>query len=244
MDHQYVPDRAMFIYAHPDDIEFSVAGTAARWAAAGSQIVYVVITDGNAGSHEEGMTAERLAQIRRAEQEAAARCVGVETCIFLGYDDGLLQPSLELRKELVRLIRTYKPNAVVCGDPTVYFPNNTRINHPDHRAAATAAIDAVFPAAEMPLLYPDFAAEGLAGHKVNYVFVSNPREANFFVDISETIDIKLEALRQHRSQLEDWDPEEPLKTWAAQIGERVGFKYAEGFRLITLKPHDAEAESE
>src|SRR5690554_357308 len=146
MDHQYVPDRAMFIYAHPDDIEFSVAGTAARWAAAGSQIVYVVITDGNAGSHEEGMTAERLAQIRRAEQEAAARCVGVETCIFLGYDDGLLQPSLELRKELVRLIRTYKPNAVVCGDPTVYFPNNTRINHPDHRAAATAAIDAVFPA--------------------------------------------------------------------------------------------------
>lgn len=241
MDQTYVPERAMLIYAHPDDIEFSAAGTAARWAAAGAEVIYVVITDGNVGSHEDGMTAERIAQVRRQEQEAAARVAGASACIFLGYHDGLLQPTLELRKELVRLIRQHKPNVVICGDPTVFFPNDTRINHPDHRAAATAALDAVFPAAEMPLMYPDLEEDGLSAHKVNYVLVSNPREATFYVDITETINLKIEALRQHQSQLADWDPEEPIKTWAGQIGQKVGFNYAEGFRLITLQAHDEAA---
>jgi len=239
MKQDYVPERAMLIYAHPDDIEFSVAGTASRWAAAGSEVTYVVITDGNVGSHEDGMTAVGIAEIRRKEQQAAADRAGAARCIFLGYHDGLLQPTLELRKDLVRLIRQYHPNVVVCGDPTVFFPNETRINHPDHRAAATAALDAVFPAAEMPLLYPELEADGLKPHKVNYVLVSNPREASYYVDISETIDTKIEALRQHTSQLGKWDPEEPLKTWAASIGNKVGFAYAEGFRLIVLKDDEA-----
>ena len=141
MQHDYNPKRAMFIYAHPDDIEFSAAGTAARWAQGGCEVTYVVITDGNVGSHEKGLTSVQVAETRRAEQEAAAKVAGVKQCVFLGYDDGLLQPTLELRKDLVRLIRDIKPEVVVCGDPTVYFPSNTRINHPDHRAAATAAID-------------------------------------------------------------------------------------------------------
>lgn len=236
----YVPERAMFVYAHPDDVEFSGAGTAARWVRAGSEVVYVVITDGNVGTHEKGMTATRIAEIRRAEQEAAARVAGVQTCIFLGYHDGLLQPTLELRKDLVRLIRAHRPNVVICGDPSVYFPNNTRINHPDHRAAATAAIDATFPAAEMPLLYPELEADGLSPHKVNYVYISNWEDANYYVDITETIDLKIEALRQHESQFDDWDPEKPIKEWAARIGEKVGFEYAEAFRRITLKPVEEE----
>jgi LmbE family N-acetylglucosaminyl deacetylase len=238
----YVPRRALFIFAHPDDIEFSVAGTAARWVRGGSEITYVVITDGNVGSHDRGLTAVQLAEIRRAEQEAAAAVAGAARCIFLGYHDGLLEPTLELRKELVGLIRRYRPNAVVCGDPTVFFPNETRINHPDHRAAATAAIDATFPAAEMPLLYPELEADGLKPHKVNYVYISNPREATYYVDIGETIDVKIDALRQHASQLGEWDPEEPLKTWANNVGKKVGFKYAEGFRLLTLKVDDGEEE--
>lgn len=238
----YVPRRALFIFAHPDDIEFSVAGTAARWARAGSELTYVVITDGNAGSHEDGMTASKLAEIRRAEQEAAADVAGAARCVFLGYDDGLLEPTLALRKELVRLIRRYRPNVVVCGDPTVFFPNDTRINHPDHRAAATAAIDATFPAAEMPLLFPEMGSDGLRAHKVNYVYISNPREATYYVDISETIDVKIEALRQHTSQLGEWDPEEPLKTWAGNVGKKVGFKFAEGFRLLTLKVDEGDEE--
>lgn len=243
MSHFYVPRRALFIYAHPDDIEFSVAGTAARWASAGSEITYVVITDGNVGSHEPGMTAVRIAEVRRQEQEAAANVAGAARCVFLGYHDGVLEPTLALRKELVALIRRYRPNVVVCGDPTVFFPSDTRINHPDHRAAATAAIDATFPAAEMPLLYPELEADGLQPHKVNYVYISNPREATYYVDITGTIDVKIEALRQHKSQLGDWDPEEPIKSWANNVGKKVGFQYAEGFRLLTLK-EDEETEGE
>ena len=235
MNYDDIPRRAMLIYAHPDDIEFSAAGTAARWARAGCEVIYVVITDGNVGSHEEGMTAVGIAEIRRAEQEAAAQAAGVQQCIFLGYHDGLLQPTLELRKELVRLIRQQKPEVVICGDPTVFFPSNTRINHPDHRAAATAALDAVFPAAEMPLLYPELEADGLTPHKVSYVLISNPSDPTFYVDISETMDVKIDALREHRSQLGDWDPEEPIRARAAENGRRVGFKYAETFRLITLR---------
>lgn len=235
MTNTYIPERAMFIYAHPDDIEFGVAGTAALWARHGAEVIYVVITDGNVGSHEPDITAEKLAEIRRAEQTAAAEVAGA-TCIFLGYHDGLLQPTLELRQQLVRLIRQHKPNVVVCGDPTLYFSGDgTRINHPDHRAAAQAAIDAVFPASEMHLLYNEMEAEGIMPHKVNYVYISYGRDPNYYIDISETIDIKIEALRQHVSQLGDWDPEERLKEWSAGTGKNVGFKYAEAFRRIVLK---------
>jgi LmbE family N-acetylglucosaminyl deacetylase len=224
----------MFVFAHPDDIEFGVAGTAAKWARAGSRVIYVVITDGNVGSHEEGMTAEKLAMIRRAEQTAAAEVAGAE-CVFLGYHDGFLQPTLELRKDLVRLIRRYRPEAFVCTDPSNYFPAENYINHPDHRAAGQAALDAVFPAAEMTLLYPDLAAEGLVGHKVDYVFVTFGERANYYVDISDTIDLKIEALNKHASQLGDWNPGDMLRQWAAESGKKVGFDYAEAFYRISLK---------
>lgn len=244
MNHDYAPKSAMLIYAHPDDIEFSAAGTVARWTKEGCEVTYVVITDGNVGSHEEDMTSVRIAEIRRAEQEAAAEVAGAKQCIFLGYHDGLLQPTLELRKDLVRLIREHKPEVVICGDPTVYFSGNTRINHPDHRAAATAAIDAVFPAAEMPLLYPELEADGLTPHRVDYVLVSNPAEPTYYVDVSDTIDVKLDALRAHESQLGDWELEEPIRTWAADTGKKVGFEYAEAFRLITLKREEEGEEAE
>lgn len=225
----------MFIYAHPDDIEFGVAGTAALWAKHGAEVIYVVITDGNVGSHEPDMTVEKLAEIRRAEQTAAAEVAGA-SCIFLGYHDGLLQPTMELRQKLVRLIRQHKPNVVVCGDPTIYFSGDgTRINHPDHRAAAQAAIDAVFPAAEMRLIYSELEDEGILPHKVNYVYISYGRDPNYYIDISETIETKMEALRQHVSQLGDWDPEERLKEWSSGTGKKVGFKYAEAFQRIVLK---------
>ena len=241
MSSAYTPKTAMFIFAHPDDIEFGVAGTAAHWAQAGCRVVYVVITDGNVGSHEAGMTAERLAQIRRAEQTAAGEVAGAE-CVYLGYHDGFLQPTLELRKDLVRLIRQYKPDAVVCGDPTAFFPTENYINHPDHRAAATAALDAVFPAAEMSLLYPDLAAEGLAGHKVDYVFVTFGERVNYYVDITDTLDLKIAALKKHVSQLNEWDPSDMLRQWAAETGKKVGFAFAEGFFRITLKAVETPTE--
>jgi LmbE family N-acetylglucosaminyl deacetylase len=228
----------MFIAAHPDDIEFGVAGTAAKWAQQGCDVIYVVVTDGNVGSHAEGMTTEALAAIRRREQTAAAEIVGAR-CVFLGYHDGFLEPSLALRKDLVREIRRHKPQAVVCSDPTAFFYSDSYINHPDHRAVAQAAIDAVFPAAEMNLLYPDLAAEGLTGHKVNYVYVHWGQEPNVYIDITDTIDRKIEALRKHESQLGDWDPEEMVREWSRETGSRVGFAFAEAYRRIALQPIDA-----
>ena len=235
MSSTYIPQRAMFIYAHPDDIEFGVAGTAAKWAQNGSDVTYVVLTDGNVGSHDNGITAEQLTQTRRTEQQAAADIAGAKHCLFMGEHDGLLRPTLKLRKKLVRLIRQYRPNVVVCGDPTLYFPSDSYINHPDHRAAAQVALDATFPAAEMGLLYPELRDEGLAPHKVNHVYISRSHDPNLYIDISETIEIKLEALRQHKSQFGDWDPTERIRNWAAEVGKKVGMAYAEAYRKITLK---------
>ena len=242
MRNGYIPERAMFIYAHPDDIEFGVAGTAAKWAKHDCEVTYVVITDGNVGTHDESLSAAELAQIRRSEQSAAAEVVGAN-CVFLGYHDGLLEPTLALRKQLVKLIRQHRPNVVVCGDPTLYF-RGERINHPDHRAAGKAAIDAVFPSSEMRLLHPEFEAEGIMPHKVNYVYISTWPDGNYYIDISESIDLKVEALRQHVSQVGDRDVEKRLKEWAAMVGQKVGFHYAESFKRITLKAIETEEEKE
>ncbi len=240
MTDTWIPERAMFIYAHPDDIEFSVAGTAAKWAQRGSEVLYLILTDGSAGSHSTGVTREQLIEIRRAEQEAAAAVAGAQACIFLGCQDGLLEASLDLRKHVVRLLRAHKPQAVVCGDPRRYFSGNTYINHPDHRAAARLAVEAVFPAAEMDLLYPDLFEEGLRGHKVNYVYVSTGEDPDYYVDISDSIHLKVEALRQHATQLGDWDPEPRIRQRNAEIGQQAGYEYAEAFRRMTLKPPESE----
>jgi len=240
----YIPKRAMFIFAHPDDIEFGSAGTAAKWAKYGSDVTYVVLTDGNIGSHEAGMTAEKLAEIRRREQTEAAEVAGVTRCLYLGEPDGRLQPTLDLRKKLVRLIRQYKPNVVVCGDPQ-FFYSDGYINHPDHRNAGQVALEAVFPSADSPLLFPELVEEGYEPHKVNYVYISfGRREANMYVDITETITTKIAALRKHVSQMGDWDPTESIREWAAESGQRVGYPYAEGYFRITLQEIGEEATPE
>lgn len=240
----YIPERAMFIFAHPDDIEFGTAGTAAKWAKYGSDVTYVVLTDGNIGSHEAGMTAEKLAEIRRREQSEAAEVAGVARCLFMGEPDGRLQPTLELRKKLVRLIRQYKPNVVVCGDPQ-FFYSDGYINHPDHRNAGQVAIEAVFPSGDSPLLFPELVEEGFEPHKVNYVYISfGRREANTYIDITETIDVKLAALRKHVSQLGDWDPEERVREWTAETGKKVGYLHAEGYYRITLQEVGEDKEPE
>jgi LmbE family N-acetylglucosaminyl deacetylase len=231
-----IPQSAMIIVAHPDDAEFTMAGTVAAWTRAGCQVTYVVCTDGNAGSHEPGMTRERLAEIRRTEQRAACHILGVEEVVFLGYDDGLLQPTLALRKDLVRAIRQYRPEVVLTSDPTRIFSGNRYINHPDHRAAGQAALDAVAPAAQMPLLWPETGPS----HKVHKVYVYGNDEPNAWVDISTTIEQKIEALKQHASQMGDWDPTERIKGWSAETGKDRGMAYAESFRVITLVQPEAD----
>lgn len=230
-----IPESAMLIVAHPDDAEFTVAGTIAVWVNAGCRVTYVVCTDGNAGSHEPGMTRSKLAKIRRAEQRAACETVGVTEVVFLGYDDGQLLPSLELRRDLVREIRRYKPEVVIAWDPSMLFAGDDYINHPDHRAAAQAALDAAVPASAMPLLWP----EAGASHRVHQVYVYGNDKPNLWVDVTETIDQKIAALKKHASQMGDWDPTEMIKEWAAENGKEKEIAYAESYRVITLERPEA-----
>jgi LmbE family N-acetylglucosaminyl deacetylase len=230
MDNNEIPKSAMLIMAHPDDAEFTMAGTVAAWTKAGCRVIYVLCTDGNAGSHDPGMTREKLAGIRRAEQRAACVILGVRDIVFLGHDDAQLQPTLELRKELVEVIRRYKPEAVFTSDPTMLFGGDRYINHPDHRAASQAALDAVAPACDLPLLWPETGTP----HRVSQVYIHSFEKNSVWIDITETLDLKIAALKKHASQMDDWDPTEMIKQWAAEEGKNGGMPYAEGYRLITL----------
>lgn len=231
MSGNYIPASAMVIMAHPDDAEFSVAGTVALWTRAGCRVTYVLCTDGNAGSHEPGMTRERLSEIRRAEQRAACAQVGVSDVVFLGYDDGFLQPTLELRRELVRVLRQYRPEVAITWDPTMLFGGDNYINHPDHRAAAQAALDAIAPACAMPLVWPETGAP----HRVRKVYIESHNQANTWIDISATLELKIAALKQHKSQMGDWDPTEMITQWAAEAGKEKGLRAAERYRVIQLE---------
>jgi LmbE family N-acetylglucosaminyl deacetylase len=233
-NHHYTPKKAMVIMAHPDDAEFSCAGTVARWIKEGTEVVYVLCTSGDVGIAEPGMTKAKAAEIREAEQQAAAEVVGVKEVIFLREPDGLLENSLALRKRLVREIRRFKPEVVITGDPTVVWARDTYINHPDHRAAAGAALDAIFPASGQPNLFEELAEEGLTAHKVRKVYATSWEQSNTFVNISDTIGLKIAALRKHVSQMGDWDPEPMIKEWSAEAAKGKEMAYAEAFRVVTL----------
>jgi LmbE family N-acetylglucosaminyl deacetylase len=230
----YIPESAMVIVAHPDDIEFSCAGTIARWVQEGCRVAYVLCTSGEVGFSNTEISKEEAAKMREAEQRQAAKVVGVDDVIFLREPDGMLQATLDLRKILVREIRRFRPEVVVCGDPTIVWAGNTYINHPDHRAAATAALDATFPAAGQPLLFQEFEQEDIAPHKPRKVYVTVWDGADVFVNIEETIDLKIAALRAHASQMRDWDPEPRVREWASENGKGKEMAYAESYRVVTL----------
>lgn len=230
----YIPQRALFIFAHPDDIEFGTAGTAARWVQGGAEVVYLLITSGDAGIADLTLTREAAAAIREQEQRIAAGIVGVKEVIFLREPDGALVNTLELRRRLVRELRRLRPEVVVCGDPTVWFVNGTYINHPDHRAAAAAALEAVFPAAGQPHVFEELAAEGLRAHKVRKVYVEGWGSGDTWVNTTNVIELKIAALRCHASQLRDWDPEPMVREWSAAAAKGKEMAYAETFRVITL----------
>jgi LmbE family N-acetylglucosaminyl deacetylase len=233
-NHVYIPESAMAIVAHPDDIEYSCAGTMARWSKAGTRLCYVLCTSGDVGIATPGMTRERAAEIREAESRAAAEIAGVKDVVFLREPDGLLSPTLDLRKRLVREIRRFRPEVVITGDPTTLWAGADYVNHPDHRAAAQAAVDAVFPASGQPNLFEELAQEGLTAHKVRKLYVTVWGNADVYINIEETIDIKVNALRAHKSQMKDFDPEQEVKEWAAERAKGKEMAYAEAFKVVTL----------
>jgi LmbE family N-acetylglucosaminyl deacetylase len=233
-NHVYIPESAMAIYAHPDDIEFSCAGTMARWSKAGTRVCYVLCTSGDVGIDTPGMTRERATEIREAESRAAAQIAGTQDVVFLREPDGLLAATLDLRKRLVREIRRFRPEVVITGDPTSLWAGSDYINHPDHRAAAQAAVDAVFPASGQPNLFEELAEEGLTAHKVRKLYVNVWADADVYINIEETIDAKVNALRAHKSQMKEWDPEKQIKEWAAERAKGKEMAYAEAFKVVTL----------
>lgn len=225
--------RILVVVAHPDDAEFGCGGSVARWAGEGREVYYGILTRGERGSDDPTMTPERLALIREEEQRAAARTLGVKDVFFLGYPDGELEDTREARREVVRLIRQVRPDRVVTQNP---FPSlNPYAGHRDHRHAGRLALDAVYPYARDRLHFPELLAEGYEPHRVREVLLMGYPEPDTVLDITQTIDQKLAALRCHASQLRDFAAvEQRVREWARELGRPHGMAYAEGFRLIAL----------
>ncbi len=225
------------VAAHPDDLEFGCGGSVAKWVSEGATAYFLVLTDGSKGSEDQNITPEELKVIRRSEQEEAAKILGVKENIFLDYIDGELENSLELRKKIVRVIRQLKPDVVITMDPSfLYDAKMGFINHPDHRAAGQATLDAIFPFARNTKTFPELLEEGLPSHKVSEVLLVNFQNTNYFVDITETFETKLKAILKHKSQVEN--PEE-IKSFMEKagkmLGEKINVNYAEGF--IKINPN-------
>jgi LmbE family N-acetylglucosaminyl deacetylase len=235
----------LVVAAHPDDPDFGVAGTAARLSRDGHAVHYLMLTSGDAGSEDPEQSAEELIRIREAEQSASGRILGLSSVQFLRFPDGELQPTLELRKAIVRVMRQLRADVVLCQDPRSLVDDDSRyLNHPDHRAAGQAALDAAFPAAGNPRAFRDLLFdEGLPAHKVQevWLYFTGSQQVNHYVDISETLEQKIAALAAHESQTGDWVRSGGLRTemtkWAESAAARsaLGITYAEAFHRIVLE---------
>ena len=236
-EEQQTIQRVLGVFAHPDDPEFFCGATFARWAAEGKEITFVLATSGDKGSDDPEMTQERLAEMREAEERNAARVLGVKDVIFLRYCDGELMPTLELRRDITRIIRIKKPDLVVTGDPTFWY-NDGYINHPDHRAIGEATLSAVFPAARDRLNFLELERdEGLAPHKARVVYITGAPQPNVRIDVTDYVETQIAALREHKSQIKDMD------SLAERIRERKrdpespsdAPRLIESFRAINLR---------
>lgn len=226
------PPSVLVISAHPDDVDFGLAGTVARWTAAGTEVAYCIVTDGNVGGFDPSIPRSDIPAIRRREQRAAAKVVGVETVEFLGYVDGEVTVTLGLRRDLAAVIRRFRPHTVVAQSPVRNFAR-IGASHPDHMAVGEAALCAVYPDARNPFTFVELAEAGLEAHTVSQVALMAYPEPTHFVDVSETLDAKLEAISCHASQLPDPEATRTfVRGWLRQGAEAAGLgddRYAELF---------------
>lgn len=220
--HTARPERALVIVAHPDDADFGAAATLAAWVRAGTRAQLVCCTSGDAGADDPATDPLELARRREAEQRAAAAVVGYEEVTFLHRPDGALANDLALREQLVRVIRRFRPDAVLTMDPTIVILEDGFIQHTDHRTAAIAAVDAVYPAARNAMAFPRLALdEGLEPHAVTWLYLFFSEKPNAWVDVSGTIETKLAALREHVSQLRRPDElEGMIRRWASEADRK------------------------
>lgn len=239
VQHDGPGQRIMVVAAHPDDAEYMIAGSVVRWVQEGRQVTYVICTNGDKGSSNPDFAPEQLAMVRQQEQQAACAVLGVQEAVFLGYADGLLQNTLELRRDIVRQIRRLRPDAVVCQDPTKRWYGKTYLNHPDHRAAGDATLDAIFPSARDYHFSPEFIREGLLPHKVRHVYISPGfEEDDVWFDITGTIERKITALYEHKTQMNGVEKAQAAEfvRWIGRImAKGRGVEYAESFKYLRLE---------
>ncbi|HEX4863060.1 MAG TPA: PIG-L deacetylase family protein [Acidimicrobiales bacterium] len=231
-----VPERVLVVSAHPDDVDFGAAGTVARWTDAGAHVTYCVVTDGDAGGSDPSISRDEMRTIRRREQEAAAEEVGVKDVIWLGYPDGRVEASMDLRRDIARAIRQERPLRVLAPSPERMW-ERIFASHPDHLAVGEASICAVYPDARNPFAFPELAAAGLEAHTVPEVWLMASPEPDVFVDVTDQLDRKLAALRRHESQSVDTDGglELRLRGFLSEYGRRAGWvdgRLAEAYRRV------------
>jgi len=222
----------LVLSAHPDDAEFGAAGTVARWTDEGKKIVYVICTNGDKGTSDRTLAPDQLLKIRKKEQQAAAEVLGVQEVVFLDLPDQGLEDTPALRKQIVRLIRTYRPGVLVTSDPYRRY-----LWHRDHRIIGQVAMDAVFPYARDHLAYPDMLAQGLEPHKVAEILFWGAEDINYRSDITDTFDRKIDALRCHASQMREFkttDPVNWLRDRCREMAQGEAFELAEGFHRVEL----------
>lgn len=228
--------------AHPDDMDFGASGTLSKFTEEGNNVYLVICTDGSRGSDDPQMTHERLAEIRKKEQEEAAKILGIKKVFFLNHTDTQLVADLKLKAEIVRIIRMVRPEIVITLDPTFYYSTDSFfgfnfINHTDHRAAGLATMDAVFPLSRDRLTFQEHEKEGLKPHKVEELWLTSFNKIDHVVDISKTIDKKIKAFSTHKSQFRDFKRMEKwIRGMSATIGEKKDYKFAENFVRLKLLP--------
>ena len=232
------PWRALVVTAHPDDMEFGCAGTLAKWADQGAEVTLCIVTDGSTGTQDRDLMGERLRAIRIEESAAAAAVVGISELDWLGYQDGYVEYTLDLRRDIARAFRRHRPHRFIVVDPAPTIEDRF-INHPDHRAVGLASLDVTLTAGTTPGHFPELLDEGLEPWRgLREVWIAGPGSKPRVVDITDTIDRKVEALMCHRSQLPG-EPDEVggwIRERSAEIGKPAGFAYGESFRVIAQGP--------
>ena len=228
--------RVLVIMAHPDDPDFICAGTVTQMTRQGIEVTYLILTNGDKGNHNPEITRNQLIALRKIEQRNAAAISGVKEVLFMGVEDGFLRPTRRIRERVTREIRRLKPELIICTDPDRYLVGDAYINHPDHRNAGLIALEAIFPAADNPMFYPEMADEGYHPHKVTQLYVFGHPQPNVRFDITDEIHTKIQAILRHETQIDD--PENAPQRWLERWGEAQpdgNLRYFEQFKAMRFE---------
>lgn len=231
--------RAMAVMAHADDAEFGCSGTISKLCSEGWEMVYVICTDGSKGSSDTAISPKALSDERRVEQLGAAEVLGLKEVVFLNHEDSMLEPTLELRKDIVREVRHHRPEIVICWYPARNLDGVLHVGHPDHIASGEATLSAVFPAARDHMTFPELLDAGFQPHKVSEVWIMGHPQPNHWIDVTTHIDTALSAIKQHKSQIKNRSEEELRENWQRWRRDRAigkGMQYAEAFKRIQMRP--------